>query len=60
MKEIIVLQHADCEGPDAARAANVNIQTLRGDPGQPIPSDLGRTAGFVVMGGPMGVYEYER
>jgi GMP synthase (glutamine-hydrolysing) len=64
MKEIIVLQHADCEGPgtigDAARAANVNIRTLRGDLGQPIPSDPGMAAGLVVMGGPMGVYEHER
>ena len=64
MKEIIVLQHADCEGPgtigDAARAANVNIRTLRGDLGQSIPGDPGMAAGLVVMGGPMGVYEHER
>lgn len=64
MKEIILLQHADCEGPgtigDVLDAADFRIRTVRGDRGDQVPQDLGNASGLVVMGGPMGVYEYDR
>jgi GMP synthase (glutamine-hydrolysing) len=64
MKNVIVLQHAECEGPgtlaDALAAAKLPVHVVRGDLGEPIPRDLDSTAALIVMGGPMGVYEHTR
>ena len=64
MKNVIVLQHAECEGPgtigDALAAAKLPVRVVRGDLGESIPSDLSGAAALVVMGGPMGVYEHAR
>jgi GMP synthase (glutamine-hydrolysing) len=64
MKDVLVLQHADCEGPGILAgilaAANLNIRTVRGDLGESIPGELKDTAALVLMGGPMSVYEEAR
>lgn len=64
MTEIIVLQHAACEGPgtiaDALSARGIHARTIRSDLGEQVPSDLGAASGLVAMGGPMGVCEQEQ
>lgn len=64
MKNVVVLQHAECEGPgillDALAARKLPVRMVRGDLGQPIPKDLSATSALIVMGGPMGVYEHTR
>lgn len=64
MKQVFVLQHAECEGlsiiGDALSDAGTGALTIRGDLGEVIPSGLNGAAGLIVMGGPMGVYEHDR
>jgi GMP synthase (glutamine-hydrolysing) len=64
MKDVIVLQHAECEGlgilAGALAASHLNPRTIRGDLGESIPRELDDAAALVVMGGPMGVYEEAR
>jgi GMP synthase (glutamine-hydrolysing) len=64
MKNVVVLQHAECEGPgtlsDALAAVNLPVRVVRGDLGEPIPGDLASIAALIVMGGPMGVYEHTK
>lgn len=64
MKQVFVLQHAECEGlgtiGDALAEADIAALTIRGDLGETIPSGLNGAAGLIVMGGPMGVYEHDR
>jgi GMP synthase (glutamine-hydrolysing) len=64
MVKIIALQHAECEGlgsiGDVLGASNIEVRMVRGDLGEAIPQHLGDASGLIVMGGPTGVYEYER
>jgi GMP synthase-like glutamine amidotransferase len=57
VKPILVVQHADLEGPAALRdgleRAQCAVAVIRTDLGQPIPADLADYAALVVMGGPM-------
>jgi GMP synthase (glutamine-hydrolysing) len=61
MPNVIVLQHAGCEGlgtiADALASAKIEFRTVHGDLGEAIPNNLDDAAGLIVMGGPMGVYE---
>jgi GMP synthase (glutamine-hydrolysing) len=64
MREVIALQHTDCETPgtigDALAEARIAVRTVRIYAGDPVPSSLDSAAGLIVMGGPMGVYEHGR
>ncbi|MGH9450617.1 MAG: type 1 glutamine amidotransferase [Terriglobia bacterium] len=64
MKQVIVLQHAECEMPgliaEALERKGFLPQTVRTFAGGAPPKEVGDAAGLVIMGGPMGVYEYER
>jgi GMP synthase (glutamine-hydrolysing) len=61
---VLVLQHAASEGlgtiEDALRASGHSFQYLRTFAGDVVPENAGDASGLVIMGGPMGVYEYER
>ncbi len=64
MKNLIVLQHAECESPgnlsDSLAAAKLPVRVVRGDLGEPIPADLSDVAALIVMGGPMSTYEHAK
>ena len=59
--EVVVLQHAAPEGPGLIAAAlaarGLAARIVRADLGAPVPRSAEGSAGLVVMGGPMGVYE---
>ncbi len=61
METVTVLQHVGCEPPGlierALDAAGVRVRRVRCFAGEPVPTEMGKAAGLVVMGGPMGVYE---
>lgn len=58
---VLALQHIDAEPPglvaSAVEAAGGILQTVRIFEGAPVPRELERFAGLVIMGGPMGVYD---
>jgi GMP synthase (glutamine-hydrolysing) len=58
---VLALQHIDVEPPglvaSAVEAAGGSVQTVRVFEGAPIPRELERYAGLIVMGGPMSVYD---
>jgi GMP synthase (glutamine-hydrolysing) len=64
MAVVRVLQHIGPEGPgriaDALTERGIGIAVTRPDLGEPVPARLDGTAGLLVMGGPMGVYEVEQ
>ena len=64
MREIVVLQHAECEtlGSIAAAlaAAGLSARVVRSFDGEPVPQELERESGLVLMGGPMGVCDQLR
>lgn len=62
MKRLIVLQHAACETPGTIADAlpGFTLDTIRTDPGQPVPQELADAAGLIVMGGPQSVYEKDK
>jgi GMP synthase (glutamine-hydrolysing) len=59
---VLVLQHAASEGlgtiEDALRASGYEFKYLRTFAGDSIPSNPDGAPALVIMGGPMGVYEY--
>ncbi|MBM3860355.1 MAG: type 1 glutamine amidotransferase [Verrucomicrobia bacterium] len=59
---LIVLQHAACETPGIIADAlkGCKLQTIRSYDGEPVPKELGRAAGLIVMGGPQSVYEKDK
>jgi len=63
-KTVFVFQHSPCEtlGVIAQTLASVGcvVRYIRSYAGESIPATLGETAGLIVMGGPMGVYESAR
>jgi GMP synthase (glutamine-hydrolysing) len=62
-REVIVLQHADREGPgllgELLAEQGVALRVLRPDQGEAVPASLGEAAGLVILGGAMGVNETE-
>lgn len=64
MTEVIVLQHAECEGLGAIQQVldkkNIRAKYIRSFAGEPVPEKLGEASGLIVMGGPMGVYEQDK
>lgn len=63
-RTVRVLRHIAPEGPgriaSALSQAGLDVSITRIDLGEAVPRDLDDTAGLVVMGGPMGVYEADR
>lgn len=61
---VLVLQHAASEGlgtiEDALRTAGYSFQYIKTFAGDVVPAAAGDTPGLVIMGGPMGVYEYDQ
>lgn len=59
MAEFLVLQHEPMEGPgtiaDEIRLAGHAVRTIRLDQKEKVPADPAPFAGFVVMGGTMGI-----
>ncbi len=59
MSEFLVLQHEPMEGPgtiaDEIRLAGHTVRTIRLDQKEKVPADPAPFAGFVVMGGTMGI-----
>lgn len=61
--EVLVLQHVPWEGPgrirDFAQAAGLAATTVVGTAGDALPdvADVGRLAGLVLLGGPMGALD---
>lgn len=64
MRSVLVLQHADVEEPgligEALHAAGYHPLCSLAHTAQSVPREIGEAAGLVIMGGPMGVYEYEQ
>lgn len=62
--QVLVLQHARSEGlgtiERALRGAGHSFKYLRTFEGEAVPPDAGIFRGLVIMGGPMGVYEYAK
>lgn len=59
MKPVLVFQHIWCETPgiflDLLREQKRPVETVRLYEGDPVPADLSRFSGLLVMGGPMSV-----
>ena len=64
MPKILVLQHQTCEPlgmiEPALLRANHTIRFVQTQHGQAVPQDLEGSAGLIIMGGSMGVYEQDR
>jgi GMP synthase (glutamine-hydrolysing) len=62
--QVLVLQHARSEGlgtiEDALRRFAHPFKYLRTFEGETVPKNTGNFRGLVIMGGPMGVYEYDK
>lgn len=61
MSEFLVLQHIECEdlgtiGP-AMSGRGIGAKYIRLFDGEPVPQDIERYAGIIILGGPMNVYE---
>jgi GMP synthase-like glutamine amidotransferase len=64
MSHVTIIQHVAPEGPglirDALLTCGIALRLVRVYAGELIPSSLDTTAGLVVMGGPMGVRDWDR
>lgn len=62
MQSVWVMQHTPCETLGSfevvLRGNGVGYQYIETHEGNPVPAGMGDKAGLIVMGGPMGVYEY--
>ena len=62
MPEIWVLQHAACETlgtiADVLKASGISWQYVQTFQGASVPRGMDGASGLIVMGGPMGVYDY--
>lgn len=61
MSEFLVLQHIECEdlgtiGP-AMSGRGIGAEYVRLFDGEPVPQDIERYSGIIILGGPMNVYE---
>ncbi|HEV2419699.1 MAG TPA: gamma-glutamyl-gamma-aminobutyrate hydrolase family protein [Terriglobia bacterium] len=63
MKQVLVLQHAECEAPgligESVEECGCEVKPVRSFAGEAVPEEIGDAAGLVIMGGPMGVYEHD-
>jgi GMP synthase (glutamine-hydrolysing) len=61
MKQVLLIQHEEFEGPGtlAAALSACELRTVRTFAGDPVPAGLAED-GLVVLGGGMGVYEADR
>src|SRR5262245_60130725 len=63
MADVLVLQHAVCEGLGSIRRtlnnAGLIAKHVRVFEGEAVPVDLGTAHALIIMGGPMSVYEQE-
>jgi GMP synthase (glutamine-hydrolysing) len=61
---VLVLQHAQSEGlgtiEESLQASGHTFKYLRTFAGDAVPPHSGDSPGLILMGGPMGVYEYNR
>lgn len=64
MKQVLVLQHAECEAPgliaQAVERAGGVLKQVHTFKAEAVPEEVRAASGLVIMGGPMGVYEYDR
>lgn len=64
MKQVVILQHAECEAAgliaQAVEASGGLLKPVHTFVGESVPEEMGDASGLVIMGGPMGVYEHER
>lgn len=64
MKGVLVLQHTPCETlgtmEGILRAAETSYHYVATHNDEPVPAEMADEAGLIVMGGPMGVYEYSK
>ena len=62
MKSIWVLQHTSCETlgtmEHVLRGNGIEFKYIEPHEGEQVPGELADKSGLIVMGGPMGVYEY--
>lgn len=62
--DVLAIQHIRCETlgtiAGALNDADIYVKTVRIFEEKPVPKSLGASAGLVVVGGPMGVYEQDR
>ena len=62
--KVLALQHIPCEIPgtiqDCLKSSGIVMEYIPTFKGQSIPRELGDFTGLTVMGGPMGVYDYDR
>lgn len=63
MPSVYALQHLAAEPlgtiGDALQAGGIEATYIRVFEGEPVPDDMNRASGLVVMGGPMGAYEQD-
>ena len=61
MTRVLIVEHVEAEGPgtlgDFFRDAGVDVRTVQGFKGDPLPDDIGSFDALVSMGGPMNVYD---
>ncbi|CEK17068.1 GMP synthase family protein [Chthonomonas calidirosea] len=64
MTDVLVLQHIEIETigtiAQALQVAGLSPHVVHAYAGEPVPRDLRASAGLIVMGGPMGVYDSQR
>ncbi|MDE3179569.1 MAG: gamma-glutamyl-gamma-aminobutyrate hydrolase family protein [Acidobacteriota bacterium] len=64
MNQVIALQHAEPEElgliARALEASGYSLTPVRTFLGERVPEEMENNSGLVIMGGPMGVYEYDR
>ncbi len=64
VSEFLVLQHIECEDlgtiADAMSQRGIGYRYVRLFDGDPVPSDAGKYAGVIILGGPMNVYEEDK
>ena len=63
-KHVSIIQHHPCEGigsiADALEREAIVPNYIRPFDGQPVPKEIGATAGLIIMGGPQSVYEQKK
>jgi GMP synthase (glutamine-hydrolysing) len=64
VSRVRILLHAEAETPgliaDVLDRRGIEMETVRGYAGEPVPTAMDGHDALVVMGGPMGVYEQDR
>lgn len=64
MSRVCALLHAEPETPgsiaESLARRGIDVETVRGYAGEPVPAAMNGRDALLVMGGPMGVYEQDR